>query len=170
MIGSTSALLLAVRASAQRRGSFHCCISQRAARARTALLEADRCVECEKGLGSGFVRKGVIALLVLVFALHAGFSCGTAPATTATIQSPCCGDSCPMHSVAGDGACCQTHDSGTTDQVISGKSHLPSIPALAGILRPCLALPALSGIVRTFAFHAGPAVASKLALLCSRQI
>ena len=115
------------------------------------------------------MRKGIIALLALVLALHAGFSCGVGLAAAA-IQAPCCGDSCPMPSAAGDAACCQTQGSGAAAQVVSGKPHMPGVPILAGILRPCLALPALSGIVQTFAFHADPPGALKLALLCSRQI
>jgi len=116
-----------------------------------------------------FVRKGIIALLALVLALHAGFNCGVGQAAAA-IQAPCCGDSCPMPSVAGDAACCQTQDSGATAQVVSGKPHVLGVTILAGILRPCLVLPALIGIVQTSAYHAAPPGALKLALLCSRQI
>ena len=115
-----------------------------------------------------FVRKGIIVLLALVLVLHAGFSCGVGQAVAA-IEAPCCGESCPMSSAAGDAACCQTQDSCAAAQVVSGKPYMPSFPTLAGILGPCLTTPELSGIVQASLFHAPPE-ALKLALLCSRQI
>jgi hypothetical protein len=72
------------------------------------------------------VKKGVVALLALVLALYAGFSCGIGQAVAA-IQAPCCGDSCPMSSAAGDAVCCLTQDSGAA-QVVSEKSRRPGVP------------------------------------------
>jgi hypothetical protein len=167
-------LLLAVRAPPQPVGSFHCFILQTAAREWIPTLgdcvsQTHRLQRARRRISLDFVRKGIIALLALILALHAGFSCGVGQAAAA-IQAPCCGDSCPTPSVAGDAACCQTQDSGATAQVVSGRPHVPGVPILAGILRPCLASPGLCGIVQTSAFHTDPPGALKLALLCSRQI
>jgi hypothetical protein len=115
------------------------------------------------------VRTGIIAVLVLVFALHAGLSCGVGQAI-ATIEAPCCGDRCPTPSAGGDKSCCQRLDSSLTAQVASAKPHMPSLPTMGGMLSPSLALPALSGIVQTSASWTSPPGALKLALLCSRQI
>jgi len=115
------------------------------------------------------VRKAIIALFALVLALHVGFGCGMAQAAAA-IKAPCCGANCPVPSTAGDRACCQVQDSGAAAEVASGKPIVPSLQPLAGSIRFAMVMPTPSGFERTSVFQNSPPGATKLALLCSRQI
>src|SRR5712692_7097605 len=131
---------------------------------RTELLSA-----APRRISLDFVKKGIIALLTFVLALHAGFGCGRAQATAA-IEAPCCGANCPVPSAAGDSACCQAQNSGATAQAASAKASLPSFQSLAGPIHPCVVMPVLTGIEQLSVFPGSPPGAMKLALLCSRQI
>jgi hypothetical protein len=115
------------------------------------------------------VRKAIIALLALALALHVGFGCGMAQAATA-IKAPCCGANCPVPSSAGDRACCHVQDAGTVAEVVSGKPILHSLQPLAGSIHFAVVMPTLSSFERASVFQNSPPGATKLALLCSRQI
>ena len=127
-----------------------------------------RTLHC-KGINLDFVTKGIIALLALVLALHAGFGCGVKQAG-ATIEAPCCGGNCPVPSVGGDAACCPAQNSGARAHAVSPKSSVPSFQPLADSIRSHVMMPALTGIEHASAFKDSPSGASKLALLCSLQI
>ena len=115
------------------------------------------------------VKKGIIALLGIVLALHVGFGCGVAQAG-AVIELPCCGANCPFLSAAGNAACCQTQNSSAAAQAVSLKASHPSFQSVPHYIHPCVVMPALTGVERACIFQNSPPGAVKLALLCSRQI
>jgi hypothetical protein len=115
--------------------------------------------------------KGLIGLLGLVVALHAGIGCGVVHAA-AVVEAPCCGQNCPMGSAVGQSACCHAQDSGTNTQEISRTSLPPAVQPSVGIMPVLVVMPSgRTGIEKTL-LHQGisPPGAAKLALLCSRQI
>ena len=114
------------------------------------------------------MNKVLLTLLVLVFALHAGVACGVAQAGT-VMEAPCCGNNCPVGSAIGESACCHAQDSTASGQGILG-SVFPAIRPLVGPMHASVAGPTPSSLEHTFLFQGGPPGATKLALLCSRQI
>ena len=114
------------------------------------------------------VNKGLLVLLAFVFALHAGIGCGAAQAAP-SIEAPCCGNHCPMGSAIGESACCHVHDSGAASQGIS-RSSLPAVQPLVGLMRVSVISPARTVVEQASLFQASGSGATKLALLCSRQI
>jgi hypothetical protein len=114
------------------------------------------------------VKKGLLALLTLVLALHAGIGCGVAQAAAA-IKAPCCGNNCSIGSAIGESACCHAQDSGATAQEVSRPS-IPAVQPLLGVMRVFVISPARAAIEQVFQFQGSPPGATKLALLCSRQI
>jgi hypothetical protein len=115
------------------------------------------------------VKKGIIALLGIVLALHVGISCGVAQAA-AVIEVPCCGANCPFPSAAGGAACCEAQNSGAPAQAAYAKASHPSFQSVARYVHPCVVMPALTGVERACIFQNSLSNATKLALLCSRQI
>ncbi len=115
------------------------------------------------------MNKGIIVLLGLVLALHAGFGCGMAQAGVA-IQAPCCGANCPVRSSSGDRVCCQAQNSGAAAEALSAKAGLPSLQPFARSIRLYAVMTALSAFEEASVFQSSPPGAVKLALLCSRQI
>jgi hypothetical protein len=115
------------------------------------------------------VKKGILALLALVLALHAvGVTCGILQAE-AGIKAPCCGSNCPVPSAAGDRACCQIQDSSAAAEALSAKPNISLFQPFAGLIQPC-AMPVITRSERASVFQVSPPGAAKLALLCSRQI
>jgi len=115
------------------------------------------------------VKKGILALIALVLALHAGLGCGIAQARVASIEAPCCGANCPVPSSVGDRACCQVQNSDAAAEAISGSPSTPSLQPLVGSIHPSLVMPA-TGFKQASIFVGSPPGVVKLALLCSRQI
>src|ERR1700722_19993334 len=81
------------------------------------------------------VRKGIIALLAFVLALHAGFGGGIAQ-TQAAIQTPCCGTNCPVPLSANDRSCCQAETPTSGVEAISAKPSLPTAKPVAAVIHP----------------------------------
>ena len=115
-----------------------------------------------------FVRKGLLALLALVLALHAGISCGVAQAALA-VEAPCCGNHCPVGSSIGESACCHAQDSDAAAQEVSRPS-VPTAHPLIGMAYASVKSPARSVLGQASLFQASGSGAAQLALLCSRQI
>ena len=115
------------------------------------------------------VKKGFLASLALLLALHVGFSCGLSRAGL-VFQPPCCGTNCPVPSSSGDRACCQLQSSDPALLVVPLKPSAPSFLSLAGSIQTYIAAVVQSGFERASIFQACPVGAAKLALLCSRQI
>jgi hypothetical protein len=113
------------------------------------------------------VKKGILALLALVLALHAGFGCGTMQAEAA-IKAPCCGANCPVPSSPGDRTCCQAQNSGDAAESVSAKPCVLS--PLAVSIQAHVVMPEPAGFERLSGFKVSPPGAANLALLCSRQI
>src|ERR1700733_9755742 len=101
------------------------------------------------------VRKGIIALLAFVLALHAGFGGGIAQ-TQAAIQTPCCGTNCPAPLSATDRSCCQAQTSNSAVEAISAKPGLPSFKRFAAFIHP-----------RVVIFASAPTLARKSVLMDS---
>jgi hypothetical protein len=116
------------------------------------------------------VKKVLLALLVTVLGLHGSVVCGIAQAET-SFMAPCCGQSCPVSSAAGERTCCQNR-TGTSPAVISGKFNLASPQIASGMVQTFLQLrkPTFIGFQRALVFPASPPGTGKLALLCSLQI
>lgn len=116
-----------------------------------------------------FVKKGILALLALVLALHASFGCAMAQAET-VLTAPCCGPNCPVPSSAGDRACCQVQNSGAPARAVSAKPSIPCFQPLTVLIPWYVLTPAPTVLERASVFEASPPGPAKLALLCSRQI
>ncbi len=115
------------------------------------------------------VKKGLLALLMLVLALQTGgFSCGIAE-TSATIKAPCCGANCPVDSSSADRTCCQVQDS-IGAEALAGKPSVVPFQPFVGSIRNYAAMPLLMRFERPSVFQASPPGAAQLALLCSRQV
>lgn len=116
-----------------------------------------------------FVKQGMIALLMLVLTLHAGFGCGVTQAAV-TVEAPCCGMNCPFPCTVGGSGRCQAQYPGDSAQAVSAKATFPLFPPLAGFVHQYVSMPARTGFEGVSVFQANPPGAMKLALLCSRQI
>jgi hypothetical protein len=115
------------------------------------------------------VKKGLLALLMLVLALQTvGFSCGIAEAGV-TIKAPCCGANCPVGSSSAGRTCCQVHDSIGAEALSAKPSVVPFQPPV-GSIQNYAAMSLLMRFERPSVFQASPPGATQLALLCSRQI
>ena len=114
-----------------------------------------------------FVKKGILACLALLVALHAGFGCSVTGAAAAV--ETCCGKNCPMCSTVGERACCHTQDPSATSQMISARPSLPTSQPSAVLMPACVILATRSGS-QALVFRDATLRAVKLSLLCSRQI
>jgi hypothetical protein len=118
-----------------------------------------------------FVKKGILAMLAVMLVLHASLGCGISRAETLLIKAPCCGANCPVPSSVGDRACCQGQESGAAAaEAVSAKPTLPSLQLLAVLIHKSALMPAPVGFEWASVLQATPLGATKLALLCSRQI
>ena len=114
------------------------------------------------------VNKGLLALLMLVLALHASVGCGVVQAA-ATMEAPCCGQNCPMGFSVGESACCHAQDSGVAAEEISRPS-IPVVHPSVGLMPTLIVRSARIPIKQTCLFQGSSPGAAQLALLCSRQI
>jgi hypothetical protein len=117
-----------------------------------------------------FVKKGILAMLAVMLVLHASLGCGISRAETLLIKAPCCGANCPVPSSVGDRACCQGQESGAAAEAVSAKPTLPSLQLLAVLIHKSSLMPAPVRFEWASVLQATPLGATKLALLCSRQI
>lgn len=115
------------------------------------------------------VKRGILALLALVIALHAGFGCEMAQAGAA-VKAPCCGANCPVPSSSNDRSCCQIQNSGAPAKAVAAKPGILVFQSFAVLIHPYVLMPALIGFEQASVFPFSPPGAIKLALLCSRQI
>jgi hypothetical protein len=116
------------------------------------------------------VRKGIIALLAFVLALHAGFGSGVAQ-TQAAIKIPCCGINCPAPLSASDRSCCQAETPNSAVEAISAKPKLPTVKPFAAFIHPrVVAFASAPSLARKSTLMDSPPGSTQLAILCSRQI
>ena len=101
------------------------------------------------------VKTGMIALLALLVALQAGFTCGMAQAEVA-IEAPCCGIKCPVPCSAGDRACCQIWNSGAPAEAVSAKPSVPALQPLASLIHAYVVMTALNALEQESVFESSP--------------
>ena len=115
------------------------------------------------------VKRGTIALLGLLLALHVVIGCGVAQAG-AVIEGSCCGANCPLPSSAGDRTCCQVENAEAPVEAFSARCSVPPLLPFVGLIQSHVVILAPNAGERVSVFQYGPPGAVKLALLCSRQI
>lgn len=117
-----------------------------------------------------FVRKGFLAFMALMIAVHTvSLTCGMARAEAA-IKAPCCGPNCPIPSSTGDRACCQVQTSPAAAEAPSVRPRIGPSQAFAVSIEAHAVMPVMAEFERLCVFQDSPPGATRLALLCSRQI